>query len=154
VGSCTISTFDRFGPEEKFVKKLFATAIVGLLCSGLGWAQQQPDQSAGSKIHVGTVKGCLEGSRGNYLLTQDGSGMVFRLVGDSDLLKNQLGHEVMVTGQLPGSGPVPSAVGEEESTPTETGSAGSSTTANVIQVSKVQTVSRACTAVEQPTSRY
>jgi hypothetical protein len=134
------------------MKSLFAIAAIALLCVAFGWAQQQSDQSAGLKVRVGTVKGCLDGSRGNYLLTQDGSGTLFRLVGNDGQLKSHLGQEVLVTGQLPGSGPAPSAVGE--SAATERGSVGSSTSGNVIQVSKVQTVSKACTTAGAPASSY
>lgn len=135
------------------MKRFLATAVVTLLCITFGWAQQQPDQPTGLKVHVGTVRGCLAGSRDNYLLTQDGSGTLFRLVGNDEQLKSHLGQEVLVTGQLPGSGPTPSAIGENESNPTQEGSIGSSTSASVIQVSKIQTVSKTCT-VGPPASSY
>ena len=136
------------------MKRVFGIAALALLCSAFGWAQQQPDPSAGLRVHIGTVTGCLEGARGNYLLSEDPSGVVFRLVGNNDQLKSHLGQEVLVTGQVPGSGPAPSAVGETQSNPTEIGSAESSTTANIIQVSKDETVSKVCTVAKPPTSRY
>ena len=137
------------------MKRVFGIAALALLSSDVCCAQQQPpDLSARLKVHLGTVKGCLEGSRGNYELSEDPSGVVFRLVGDNDQLKSHLGQEVLITGQLPGSGPAPSAIGENQDNPSEMGSAESSTTANVIQVSKVQTVSKVCTVAKPPTSRY
>lgn len=134
------------------MKSIFGMAVLALLSSVFCWAQQQPDQSAGFKLHVGTVKGCVEGSRGDYLLREDPSGVLFRLVGDNGQLKSHLGQEVLVTGQLPGGGPAPSAVGETQSNPTETGSPESSTTANIIQVSKIETVLKVCAAAQPPAS--
>lgn len=136
------------------MKRFLAITVIAVFCTAFGWAQPQSDQSAGLKVHVGTVRGCLKGSRGNYLLTQDGSGTLFRLVGNDGQLKSRLGQEVLVTGQLPGSGPSPSAVGENESNPTASGPVGSSTSGNVIQVSKLQTVSKTCTTAGSSASSY
>lgn len=136
------------------MKRSLITAGLVVLWSVFAWAQQQPDQPTRLKVHVGTLQGCLEGSPDNYQLTQDRTGARFRLVGNSGQLKSHLGQEVLVTGELPENGqPAPSAVGENQDATTETGSATSSTTANIIQVSKIQTVSKACSVAEQPAAR-
>lgn len=131
------------------MKKILLAAAVMLLCASFGWAQQS-DQSMGSKARVGTVRGCLGGSDGNYTLAQDQSGTTFRLVGNDDQLKSQIGHEVLVTGQLPDMGTTPSAAGEGQSN----GGAASSTSSNVIQVSDVKMVSKACASGAGAPSSY
>lgn len=132
------------------MKRWLFTAVIVLLGCSFGWAQQQPDQSQGSRVQVGTVRGCLGGSDGNYMLTQDSSGTRFRLVGNDGDLKSHLGQEVLVTGQLPNVGTPPSAAGEADNGP-----ATSSISGNIIQVSAVKTVSKTCSSGAQaPTSSY
>jgi hypothetical protein len=59
-----------------------------------------------------TVQGCLQGSNGNYTLT-DKSGTTYQLQGDSSKLSAHVGHEVQITGKTSGVGATSSAVGSQ-----------------------------------------
>jgi Protein of unknown function (DUF5818) len=43
------------------------------------------------------VKGCLQGSHGNYTLMAD-NGTTYQLQGDTSKLSAHIGHEVQITG--------------------------------------------------------
>lgn len=67
------------------------------------WAQAQREDtgqySPGGEGKTQTVQGCLQGSGGNFTLT-DSSGTVYRLLGDSTKLREHVGHEIEVTGPV------------------------------------------------------
>ncbi len=69
-------------------------------------AQQTPTQPTSNDNTTGpaqgavTVRGCLEGSRGNYMLVEEGTSLVYVLKGVGNKLDNQLHHEVEVKGRL------------------------------------------------------
>jgi hypothetical protein len=54
----------------------------------------------GSASKATTVRGCLERSRGNYLLVEDKTGLIYALKGVDGKLDGQVGREIAVTGQL------------------------------------------------------
>lgn len=70
-----------------------------LLFASLGWAQGivgsiahlNPQHFKREPGHV--ILGCLNGSDGNYTLTQYSTGTVFKLVGSADMIKEHVGHE-------------------------------------------------------------
>jgi hypothetical protein len=80
--------------------------FVSLLLLAGSWAtaqtsSAQTDQgynqsatSAGSQV---TVQGCLSGSDGKYMLTDD-QGKMYNLGGDTSKLADHVGHEVKITG--------------------------------------------------------
>lgn len=77
----------------------FLLAVVGAV------AQQTPAQSPSGGAAVpargpATVRGCLDGSRGNYVVIEDGTSLVYVLKGLGNKLDSQLRHEVEVTGRL------------------------------------------------------
>jgi len=54
--------------------------------------------------NIATVRGCLDGERGNYIVVEDNSGAVYVLKGVGNKLDNYLHHEVEVKGKmLPGT---------------------------------------------------
>jgi len=57
-----------------------------------------PSDQSGS-----TMRGCLGGMTGNYTLTDDRTGTVYNLTGNTDNLSSKVGHEVEVSGQLASS---------------------------------------------------
>jgi hypothetical protein len=73
------------------------------------FAQQSPAASATSPgsapaPNIATVRGCLDGERGNYIVVEDNSGSVFVLKGVGNKLDNYRRHEVEVKGRiLPGT---------------------------------------------------
>jgi hypothetical protein len=125
------------------MKKCLLLAGLALILASFGWAQQA-DQTD-STAHLGTVRGCLGGSEGNYTLTQDKSGTMFRLVGNDDLLKGHLGYEVLVTGQLSAGEAAASTDEQGAGNTPANNSAASSTSDNTIQVSNITMVSKTCT---------
>jgi Protein of unknown function (DUF5818) len=60
------------------------------------YPQTEPSKTATSSSEKTTVQGCLQGSEGNYTLT-DNAGMTYRLEGDSSKLSAHVGHEVQIT---------------------------------------------------------
>ncbi len=51
-----------------------------------------------------TVDGCLNGSAGDYTLTDKASGTTYKLEGNTAKMAAHVGHEVQVTGTASGSG--------------------------------------------------
>ena len=83
------------------MSKMLVLALT-LLCSA-AWLQAQdqnsqnpPDSSAPAASQT-SVKGCLQGSDGNFTLTSD-SGTTYSLQGDTSKLSDHVGHEVRITG--------------------------------------------------------
>jgi hypothetical protein len=133
------------------MKRLLFFAGVVLLCASFGWAQSadqnnsttQPSTQStttnSTTARVGTVRGCVSGSDGNYMLTQDQSGTMFKLVGSDDQLKAHVGQEVLVTGQLADSS-MTSPAGSAATT------TGASSGGGMVQVTSVKMVSQTCTS--------
>jgi hypothetical protein len=81
--------------------------FVSLLLLAASWAtaqtssaqtdQQGYNQSATSSGSQVTVQGCLSGSDGKYMLTDD-QGKMYNLGGDTSKLADHVGHEVKITG--------------------------------------------------------
>jgi hypothetical protein len=82
------------------------------------WLQAQDASQTGSS-QTGTaasgqttVQGCLQGSDGNYTLT-DKSGTTYQLQGDTKKLSAHVGHEVQITGSTSGTSATGSAMGTQ-----------------------------------------
>ena len=125
------------------MKKMFLLLSVGMLCFSVAWAQdstpagQSAASSSNTSAGMNTVQGCLSGTDGNYLLTEDGTGATYKLMGSDNMLKKHLGHEVAVTGQAANdSGSQASASDQGQAQP----AAGGTT----IQVSNVKMVAKQC----------
>lgn len=123
------------------MKKMLLVLSLGLFCASLALAQDSSSagQSASpsSDMSNPAIQGCLGGSSGSYVLTQDGTGTTFKLVGNEDQLKKHVGHEVAISGQMASdTGSAASASDQGQ------GSSGSGT----IQVSSVKMLSKQCNA--------
>ncbi len=136
------------------MKRLLLLAGLVLLGTSLAMAQsmpqQQSDQTGSASAASGTIKGCLSGSNGSYMLTQDETGASFRLVGKDDKLKSHVGHEVMVTGQVmsaSSAGTTAEAQGDTAAAASSSGAGG-----NAMQVSDVKMVSKHCEETGAPQS--
>jgi hypothetical protein len=72
-------------------------------------AQQSPNPSAAGAStapirHLSTVHGCLQGQRGNYIVVEDETSLVYALKGVGNKLDSFLDHEVEIKGRmLPGT---------------------------------------------------
>ena len=132
--------------------------VAGFLLIGFGAAAQQSSGPLASNGNASptasnpsTVRGCLEGQRGSYILVEDKTGLVYALRGVSNKLDAQLNHEVEVKGRVrPGTiktGVNPAKAGSNPSD-TEHGVDGVP-----FQVANVQTdvltISKHCKAADQ-----
>src|SRR5271155_2951626 len=82
-------------------------AVAGFLLISRGAVAQQSSTlpaSAGNASaqasDVSTVRGCLDGQRGNYIVVEDKTGLAYVLKGVGNKLDPQLHHEVEVKGRL------------------------------------------------------
>jgi len=92
----------------KISKSLMVVAM--FLLAGLGAVGQQssnPPASGATAMPVrnaSTVRGCLNGQRGNYILIENNTNLVYVLKGVGNKLDSYLNHEVEVKGRtLPGT---------------------------------------------------
>lgn len=81
---------------------LFGLLLLGALAVAQN-GTQSPTQGATGSANISTVRGCLDGERGNYIVVEDKTSMVYALKGVGNKLDKQLHHEVEVKGTaLPG----------------------------------------------------
>ncbi|HWY57487.1 MAG TPA: hypothetical protein VNZ03_23680 [Terriglobales bacterium] len=133
-------------------------AAVAFLLVGLGGIAQQsstPPASNGNASapasSASTVRGCLDGQRGNYIVVEDKTGLVYVLKGVGNKLDAKLHHEVEVKGRIL-SGTIKTGVN-----PNKSGSNPSDTARGIdgvpLQVANVQTdirtISKGCKAADQ-----
>jgi hypothetical protein len=89
----------------KSIISLIAMSVLLLAAVG-AVAQQSASQPAADASARGTstVRGCLNGQRGNYILIENNTSMVYALKGVGNKLDSYLNREVEVKGRmLPGS---------------------------------------------------
>ena len=92
-------------------KKILASHMPARARALTAWAQETPATPSstsqpsisgnenGSASKATTVRGCLERSRGNYLLVEDRTGLIYALKGVDGNLDGQVGREIAVTGR-------------------------------------------------------
>jgi len=132
-------------------------ALAAFLLIGLGAVAQQssaPPATSGSGApadHVSTVRGCLNGQRGNYVVVEDKTGLMYVLKGVGNTLNGQLHRQVEVKGKiLPGT--IKTGIN-----PAKAGSNPSDTARGVdgvpLQVANpetdIRTISKKCKAADQ-----
>jgi hypothetical protein len=107
------------------------------------------DSSASS--NATTVRGCLNQSRGNYIVVEDKTGLIYALRGVGDKVSGMVGHEVEATGQLhPGSMKTGVRSAKAGSNPADTVHGVDGVPLQVADVSKdVREVAKKCTAADQ-----
>jgi hypothetical protein len=82
--------------------RTFLLALTLLVSAAWVQAQSQYPQAGSNQPGTATsgqttVKGCLQGSDGNYTLTAD-NGKTYQLQGDTAKLNAHVGHEIQITG--------------------------------------------------------
>jgi hypothetical protein len=132
-------------------------ALAAFLLIGLGAVAQQsstPPATSGSGAaadNVSTVRGCLNGQRGNYVVVEDKTGLMYVLKGVGNTLNGQLHRQVEVKGKiLPGT--IKTGIN-----PAKAGSNPSDTARGVdgvpLQVANpetdIRTISKKCKAADQ-----
>jgi hypothetical protein len=128
------------------MRRILMLSSIALVCASLAFAQgtstQTSDQSSSVSTGTGssTIQGCLSGSDGDYMLTEDGTGTMYKLTGKDSKLKDHVGHEVAVTGQM-------STGGGSAASQQDQGTGASSTGGgSVVQVSEVKMISKHCSS--------
>ncbi len=77
--------------------------VIGALAQSQNGVHSSAEPSRAPSRNVTTVRGCLDGERGNYIVVEDKTSMVYALKGVGNKLDKQLHHEVEVNGTpLPG----------------------------------------------------
>lgn len=105
------------------------------------WLQTQSQYPQPSSSQTGapasgqtTVQGCLQGSDGNYTLT-DKSGTTYQLQGDTSKFSAHVGHEVQITG---------STTSASSSTSPTTGTPTGATQQPTLNVQNMKHISKTC----------
>jgi hypothetical protein len=119
------------------MRRLSLLAVICVLCSGWLLAQSSSSQSSSSGTET-SVSGCLQGSAGSYILTDD-SGKTYQLQGANSKLKGEVGHVIKVRGMEAGA----SSTGSSSSPGGDSSASGSTQ----FQVKSVSRVSDSCTGV-------
>ena len=139
-------------------KTAFGVSAI-LVLAVVSWAQDSGQQTApvASSTSPSKIQGCLTGSDGNFVLTQDNTTTAVKLVGAETQLKDNIGHEVSVTGQMinPTAGgqnqnpsaPTPDNTTPKNNSPTDNGSSTTMGT-NAFQVTEVRIVSDTCNSTQ------
>jgi len=122
--------------------KRLMLAMALLLSAAWLHAQQYPQTSSSQTGSAGseqasTVQGCLQGSNGNFMLTDD-AGTTYQIQGDTAKLTEHVGHEVQITGT------VSTASSASTSTSPEKGTTTSASQQRTIQMQDVKHVSTTC----------
>jgi hypothetical protein len=133
--------------KEVEIRSVFMMRTVLLAISMLvsvAWvgAQTQYPQTGSSRSGATasgqeTVKGCLQGSDGNYTLMAD-NGTTYQLQGDTSKLKAHVGHEMQITGST-----TPASM----SSPTGTQSTG--TKQPTLTVQRFKHISKTCQSLNK-----
>lgn len=113
-----------------------------ILLLSVTWLAAQQDQANPSKAGSGsetTVQGCLQGSSGNFTLT-DKAGTAYQLSGDTSKLTEHVGHEVQIKGTTSASS-IPAD--SSSSNPSGVSAGGSQTS---LTVKDVKHISKTCSS--------
>jgi len=115
-----------------------------LLSAALLHAQEQYPQAGSRATASGqtTVQGCLQGSDGNYTLT-DNSGTTYTLQGDTSKLSAHVGHEVQITGTTSGASAASPSAGAGTTNPT-TGTPTTGARQSTLTVQNMKHISKTC----------
>lgn len=124
-----------------------------LFTIGQARAQQPatpPASAAPPATHLNSIRGCLDGERGNYILVEDQSGMVFALKGVGNKLDSHLRQEVEVKGRML-SGTVKTGIRPEKlgSNPSDTVHGIDGVPFQVSDIANLQVISKHCKAADE-----
>jgi hypothetical protein len=130
---------------------VFLLATLGALAQQSSNPPASADGSTTPPSHASKVRGCLDGERGNYILIEDNTSMVYVLKGVGNKLDDDLHHEVEVKGRmLPGT--IKTGVRAEKagSNPSDTVHGVDGVPFQVADLqSDIRTISKHCKAADQ-----
>jgi hypothetical protein len=117
----------------------------------IGMAALAQESSTAPAPNIATVRGCLRGQRGNYILIEDNTSAVYVLKGVGNKLDKQLRQQVEVKGKiLPGSIKTGVAPQKAGSNPSDTVHGVDGVPLQVANVeTDVRTISKRCKAADQ-----
>jgi hypothetical protein len=78
------------------MKNIFLPIVVLVLFVTLGFGQNPAPPSSTDQA---SIKGCLGGTEGNYIVAEDGTAQSFRITSSTVDLKPHVGHDVEIIGQ-------------------------------------------------------
>jgi hypothetical protein len=135
-------------------QRSLATTVAVLVLSVGAFAQQSaptPSASDSSAAQTTTVHGCLNRSRGNYIVVEDKTGLAYVLKGVGDKVATKVGSEVEVSGQLhPGSVKTGTRSTKTGSNPSDTVHGVDGVPIQIANVdTDVKTVAKKCTPSDQ-----
>src|SRR5882757_4526412 len=110
--------------------------LASVLLLSTAWLPAQNPPPAGNpsdhptSAHASTVQGCLQGSAGNFTVT-DNSGTTYLIQGDTSTIGEHVGHEVKITGTT-------------SSPSSDADKSASSQTQPIIRLQDLQHVSKTC----------
>jgi Protein of unknown function (DUF5818) len=127
--------------------KALMLALALLLSTAWLQAQEQYPQAGSNQKEATasdqvTVQGCLQGSDGNYTVT-DNSGTTYQLQGDTSKLSAHVGHEVQITGTTSGAGATNPNAGAGTTNPT-TGTPTAGAQQSTLTVQNMKHISKTC----------
>ena len=96
-----------------------------------------------SSDSANSIEGCLNGSAGNWTLT-DQSGKTYQLAGDTSKLSDHVGHQVRITGTDNSSSASSSGSAGGSASSSATGAGASSASQPTFTVQKVKMISSSC----------
>jgi hypothetical protein len=134
-----------------WVVLLFLFAAMGAVAQQ-STANAAPAGNATAAVRgAATVRGCLDGSRGNYVLVENQTSMVYVLKGVGNKLDSHLHHEVEVKGRaLPGTIKTGIRMEKSGSNPSDTVHGVDGVPLQVADVqSDVRMISKNCKAADQ-----
>ena len=129
------------------MSKTLMLALALLLSAAWLQAQEQYPQTGSSEKGATasgqtTVQGCLQGSDGNYTLT-DNSRTTYQLQGDTSKLSAHVGHEVEITGTTSGASATNPSAGTGTTNPT-TGAPTAGAQPSTLTVQNMKHISKTC----------
>ena len=86
------------------VKRTLAVLVIAWFATG-AFSQSSPStpsssEKEGTTNDISTIRGCLDSERGNYIVVENGTSMVYALKGVGNKLDRYLHHEVEVKGKM------------------------------------------------------
>lgn len=138
-------------------RKTSLIAVLGILfATGGAFAQTSsnppsstPDPNPSATT---TVRGCLDGQRGNYLVVEDQTSLVYVLKGVGNKLNKQVHHQVEVTGRVrPGTTKTGVNPSKSGSNPADTAHGVDGVPLEVADVNNdIRVIAKHCKAADQP----
>jgi len=127
--------------------------LIMISLAAVSFAQQAstPVDDSSSSKNITTVRGCLDGERGNYIVVENGSGMTYALKGVGNKLDSYRRHEVEVKGRvLPGTIKTGVRPEKEGSNPADTVHGVDGVPFQVANIqTDIKTVAKHCKAADQ-----